>query len=48
MISEEQLANTLGLNSTPSITVQGPKGEAQPIVGAVGYQGLESAIKSVE
>jgi protein-disulfide isomerase len=46
--AEEQLAQTLGLNSTPAITVQGPKGEAQPIIGDTDYNTLESAINSVK
>lgn len=40
-------ASTRGFNSTPTIVVQGPKGQAQPIVGNVGYSAIESAIKSV-
>jgi protein-disulfide isomerase len=45
--ADESLAQTLNFNSTPSITVQGPKGE-QPIVGDVSYSGLQSAINSVQ
>jgi protein-disulfide isomerase len=45
--SDQQSAASRGFNSTPTITVQGPKGQAQPIVGAVGYSSLESTIKSV-
>jgi protein-disulfide isomerase len=45
--ADQQLAQRLGFDSTPSFTVQGPKGE-KPIVGAVPYSSMESAIKSVE
>jgi protein-disulfide isomerase len=45
--SDEQTAQSRGFNSTPTILVQGPKGQAQPIVGAVSYSSLESTIKSV-
>lgn len=45
--SDQQTAASRGFNSTPTLTVQGPKGQAQPIVGAVGYSSLESTIKSV-
>jgi protein-disulfide isomerase len=45
--AEQQTAHSLGLGSTPTILVQGPKGQAQPIVGAVDYGTLEQAIKLV-
>ena len=45
--TDEQQALSRGYNSTPTIVVQGPKGQAQPIVGAVSYKSLESTIKSV-
>jgi protein-disulfide isomerase len=45
--AEQQTAHSLGLSSTPAILVQGPKGQAQPIVGAVDYGTLEQAIKLV-
>jgi protein-disulfide isomerase len=46
--SDEQAASTAGYNSTPTILIQGPKGQAQPIVGnPTSYSQLESAIKSV-
>jgi protein-disulfide isomerase len=46
--SDEQAASTAGYNSTPTIVIQGPKGQAQPIVGnPTSYSQLESAIKSV-
>jgi protein-disulfide isomerase len=44
---DEQLAATKGYNSTPTIVVQGPKGQAQAIVGDTDYGTLEKAIKSV-
>lgn len=46
--ADEQAASSKGYNSTPTIVVQGPKGQAQPIVGATDYGSLESAIKSTE
>lgn len=45
--SEEQTATSLGLNSTPTLIVQGPKGQAQPIAGDVAYSSLEQTITSV-
>ena len=45
--SDGQAAQSKGFNSTPTILVQGPKGQGQPIVGAVDYNTLESAVKSV-
>ncbi len=45
--SDQQQAATHGFNSTPTVVVQGPKGAAQPIVGATDYGTLQSAIKSV-
>jgi predicted DsbA family dithiol-disulfide isomerase len=45
--SEESTATSLGLNSTPTLIVQGPKGQAQPIAGDVGYSSLEQTISSV-
>jgi protein-disulfide isomerase len=45
---DERTAQSLGFNSTPTITIQGPKSQAQPIVGAPSsYSQLEAAIKSV-
>lgn len=40
-------ASARGLSSTPSITVEGPKGSSQPIVGVPAYGDLQSAIKQV-
>jgi protein-disulfide isomerase len=45
--ADEQAAASRGFNSTPTIVVQGPKGQAQPIVGTTDYGTLESAINSV-
>jgi protein-disulfide isomerase len=46
--ADEQAAAAKGYNSTPTIIVTGPKGQAQPIVGDTDYGTLESAIKSVQ
>lgn len=45
--TEQQQATARGFNSTPTIVVQGPKGQAQPIVGNTDYGTLESVINSV-
>jgi protein-disulfide isomerase len=45
--ADEQSARSLGLSSTPTILVQGPKGQAQPIVGDVPYSTVEQAIQQV-
>jgi protein-disulfide isomerase len=45
--SDEQAAAGQGFNATPTITIQGPKGAAQPFQTLVDYPTLESAIKSV-
>ena len=45
--SEEQEAASRNFDSTPTLLVQGPKGQAQPIVGNVDYGTLESTINSV-
>jgi protein-disulfide isomerase len=45
--ADGQAAIGRSFNSTPTITIQGPKGQAQPIVGNTDYGSLESAIKSV-
>lgn len=42
-----QAAAAAGFNSTPTLVIQGPKSQAQPIVGNTDYGSLESAIKSV-
>jgi protein-disulfide isomerase len=44
---DQQLAASKGYNSTPTIVVQGPKGQAQAIVGDTDYGTLERTIKSV-
>jgi protein-disulfide isomerase len=48
VIADEQAAAARGFSSTPTIVVQGPKGQAQPIQGVVDYGTLESTIKAVE
>jgi protein-disulfide isomerase len=45
--TEENTAKSLGLNSTPTLVVQGPKGQAQPVAGDIPYNSLEQLIKSV-
>ena len=45
--ADEQAAASKGFNSTPTIVVTGPKGQAQPIVGDTDYGTLQSAIKQV-
>jgi protein-disulfide isomerase len=44
---DEQQASAKGFNSTPTIVVQGPKGQAPTQAGDIDYAGLESLIKSV-
>jgi protein-disulfide isomerase len=44
---DEELAKTLNFDSTPSFTVQGPGGEAQPLVGDQPYSNIQSEINSV-
>jgi predicted DsbA family dithiol-disulfide isomerase len=46
--ADESTARAQGFSSTPTLTIVGPKGQTQPIVGVPGsYSNLESAIKSV-
>jgi protein-disulfide isomerase len=45
--ADEQSAQGQGFNSTPTITIRGPKGAAQPIVGPPSYSSLQSQINSV-
>jgi predicted DsbA family dithiol-disulfide isomerase len=46
--SEVQQASAKGFNSTPTIVIEGPKGQAQPIVGVPqSYGQLQSAINQV-
>jgi protein-disulfide isomerase len=47
VIADQNFANSKGYNSTPTIVVQGPKGEAQPLVGAYPHSAYETAINSV-
>jgi protein-disulfide isomerase len=44
---DEQAAAAKGYNSTPTLVVSGPKGQAQPIVGDTDYGTLQHAIQSV-
>ena|SRR5205085_4238166 len=44
---DEQSASSKGFNSTPTIVVQGPKGQKPAIVGGIDYGTLEKAINSV-
>jgi protein-disulfide isomerase len=45
--SDEQAATSAGYDSTPTIVVKGPKGQAQPIVGDTTYGSLQSTINSI-
>jgi protein-disulfide isomerase len=45
--ADAQAANTAGFNSTPTLTVSGPKGSAQPLIGDQTYAAVESEIKSI-
>jgi protein-disulfide isomerase len=45
--ADQQAAAGAGYNSTPTIVVKGPKGQASAIVGNTDYATLESKIKSV-
>jgi protein-disulfide isomerase len=45
--ADGQAAQARGFSSTPTLTVEGPKGAAQPIVGPPDYGTLENAVKSV-
>jgi protein-disulfide isomerase len=45
--ADEQAAASKGYNSTPTIVVSGPKGQAQAIVGDTDYGSLQSAVQSV-
>ncbi len=45
--ADEQAAAHAGFNSTPTIVVGGPKGNAAPMTGSVDYPTLEQAIRSV-
>jgi protein-disulfide isomerase len=46
--ADENAASSKGYNSTPTVVVQGPKGQYQPIVGGgFPYSTYETAIKSV-
>lgn len=45
--ADAQAANSAGFNSTPTLTISGPKGSAQPIIGDATYATVESEIKSI-
>jgi protein-disulfide isomerase len=45
--ADENSAQAQGFTATPSITIQGPKGSAPPIVGPPSYSDLQSHIKQV-
>lgn len=45
--ADQNFATSKGYNSTPTIVVQGPKGQAQPLVGDYPYSDVEAAIKQV-
>jgi protein-disulfide isomerase len=45
--ADQQQAQVRGFNSTPTIVVQGPKGQAPPLVGDQSYSTIEAAIKAV-
>lgn len=46
--ADQQAAQGAGYNSTPTIIVTGPKGQAPAIVGDTSYSALQSAIKKVQ
>ncbi len=46
--ADQQAAQSAGYNSTPTIVVKGPKGQAPAIVGDTSYSNLESAINKVQ
>ena len=43
--ADQNAASARGFTATPSITVEGPKGAAQPIVGPPAYSDLQKAIQ---
>ena len=45
--ADTQAANALHFIYTPSLTITGPKGSAQPLVGYSTYSQIESAIQQV-
>jgi protein-disulfide isomerase len=45
--SDQAAASTRGYDSTPTIIVKGPRGQAQPLAGDYPYSDIEAAIKSV-
>jgi protein-disulfide isomerase len=47
VLADGQSASSSGFQSTPTILVSGPKSQVQPLIGAISYSTLQSAIKSV-
>ncbi len=45
--ADQQAAQAQGFSATPSISIQGPKGTAPPLVGPPNYSDLEARIKQV-
>jgi protein-disulfide isomerase len=45
--SDAQAARAAGATATPTLVFQGPKGQAQALVGIVSYSDIQQAIKSV-
>jgi protein-disulfide isomerase len=45
--SDAQAASAIGANATPTLVFKGPKGQAQPLAGAVPYSALQQKLKSV-
>ena len=47
VVSDERSAQGMGLNSTPTIIVTGPKSQTRPASGPLTYGDLEAMVKSV-
>ena len=47
LTADQQAALSQGLRSTPTVTVTGPKGTSQPLVGPLAYSAYQQAISSV-
>lgn len=45
--TDEQAAQSAGFNSTPTVVVTGPKGQASPLVGDYPFSAYQSAINQV-
>ena len=48
VVKDEQTAQSLGINATPSLIAAGPRSQTKPVSGAISYGQLQSMIKSVE